>query len=181
MITDILFKHDNGDTVARLLRMVRDEEGDTYSLKCIAKEIPISNFKDNDDLNRSLLIDIYRNCEHIRYTYRDDEQIYDIIIREVNKIAVRNKRNVANIILISKDCKDSLQQIVMNIDSRFFTVIVTEWLEPTAVLCVYKGNGLYDKNHITDGIGSYYSDSDRSGYVMDSIEKFATCIHFKEL
>lgn len=185
---EILFKHDNSDKIARMLRMVRDEGGDSYSLKCIAKEIPIQKFDDKNGFDQAILSDIYRNCNHIRYTYRDIDKIYDYIIMEVNKIALRNKRNVANTILVPTNCSDSLQESIFRLKSPFFTVRqVDELVGPCEILCLYKGNGLYDKNHITDGIGSYYFESDsgeesfRAGYIMDSIENFATCIHFKEL
>lgn len=184
---EILFKHKNGDKMARMLRMVRDEGRDSYSFHCIAKEIPIQKFDDKSRFDQAILSDIYRNCNHIRYTYRDIDNIYDYIIMEVNKIALRNKRNVANTILVPINCSNSLQESIFRLKSPFFTVQQVEELGPCEILVLYKGNGLYDTNHITDGIGSYYLENDneeesfRAGYVMDSIENFATCIHFKEL
>lgn len=187
---NILFKHDNGDKIARMLRMVRDEDGNSFSIKCVAKEIPVCIFNDKNVFDQKVLSEIYRKCMHTHYTYSDIDKIYGCISSEVNRIALRNRRNVANTILVPTNCSDSLQESIFRLKSPFFTVHQkqVEELGPCEILCIYKGNGLYDKNHITDGIGSYYVENDiseegrfRAGYVMDSIENFATCIHFKNL
>jgi hypothetical protein len=181
-ILDVLFKHDQNDNVARMLRCVQD--GNDFSNKCIAKEIILHDYADHTCFEKTIFEEIYKGAIISIRTEVTPESIMDSIVSEANEIAVRNMRRLADVICVSENCGEEIEQAV-RLYHNHFEIYKNALLTANEILLIGRDAGLFNKNHVTDGVGTYYQEqvgeNYRAGYVMDAIENFVTLIKFKNL
>lgn len=186
---NLLFKHTDRNTPFRLMRYLYPDElpPQVLALGLRDREIALKSFSGINELHRQLIEDILGSARRSERSKSTTEDVVTVLISEANKVAVRCRRNPANIIVISEFNKDiHINQATQHGDIiKHFTVYTSEYLKPEDILILYAGNNLYESTNVADGIGSCYIEtcgpSFKADYVMDSIENFATCIHFKNL